>query len=233
VKHWPTIKSQIELYKRIYTESSIGQQDITYLQPFTLLDDDCDIYDYVSPSRWDKMRSTFVKYCNIDIDKMKMFRPLFILAAIQSALVDGGGQTPLDHMIWQYAEEHDKSTYGIESPQEQVAIMLQMDLNQQYLNLIRISKTITKTRSYINKLLKVYEAQDIHRLYKMSKDSLGMDRNLLINQRNDIMADRILDYHNYEPSFFSFGAGHLGGGNGVLRKLKQQGAYLTPLSIEA
>lgn len=226
VKHWPLIEQYIDRYDRIYTESSIGPDALSYLQSFTLLEPDCDMYDYVTPRRWAKMKSTFVKYCNVDIDKMKMFRPLFILAAVQSNLVDGTSKTPLDHMIWERAEELGKSTHGIESPQEQVEIMLQMDMRQQYLNLIRISKTITKTRSFIKKLLKTYEAQDINRLYQMSKASLGVDRSLLIQSRNDIMANRILNHHNDEPSFFSFGAGHLGGGSGVLRKLKQQGATI-------
>ncbi len=230
VKHWALIEKYIDQYNRIYTESSIGPDAVSYLRSFTLLDADVDIHDYVTPRRWSKMRSTFVKYCNIDIDKMKMYRPLFILAAIQSNLVDGASMTPLDHMIWQYADDHDKSTYGVETPQEQVDIMLQMDMKQQYLNLIRISKTISKTRSFIKKLLKTYEAQDIDRLYQMSKASLGVDRGLLIQSRNTIMAHRIINHHNDEPSFFSFGAGHLGGGSGVLRKLKQNGATMKPIA---
>ena len=231
VRHWPLIQKYIDQYERIYTESSIGPEAVSFLQSFTLLDTDFDIRDYVTPRRWTKMRSTFVKYCDIDIDKMKMYRPLFLLAAIQSKLVDGSSATPLDHMIWQHADEQGKSTHGVESPQEQVEIMLQMDMRQQYLNLIRISKTITKTRSFIKKLLKTYEAQDIDRLYQMSKASLGVDRGLLIQSRNDVMANRIMNHHNDEPSFFSFGAGHLGGGSGVLRKLKQNGATIKPIVL--
>jgi len=43
------------------------------------------------------------------------------------------------------------------------------------------------------------------------------------------MADRLMSMHAIEPSFFTFGAGHLSGGKGVLRLLKDKGAFICPL----
>lgn len=223
------VKASINAYDRVYTESPLSIEDMQYAQAFAMLPEDVAISDYISARRWSKMRATFLKYTKVDIDKMRMFRPLFILAAIQSSLVNGAAEKPIDHQIWEYAQGQGKGVYGLESSQEQVDIMLKLDIAQQYLQLVQISKKISKTRAHISRLLQVYVDQDIIKMYKMSKSSLGIDRKALVQDRNHILANRVLSHHREQPSFFSFGAGHLAGGLGVLKLLKSKGAKISPV----
>ena len=229
LKHWDRVARCIELYPVVFTESSLEMEDLKFLQPFTLLETGTSTTDYVTANRWRRMRRIFLKYCRVDIDLLKMFRPLFILTQIQSAMVQSDEQTALDFKIWQYALLMEKEVRGIETAQEQVSILLSLDTYQQYLNLIRISKNISATRKKLKKLLKAYEEEDIISLYRMSKSTLGKDRSSLIRNRNEVMAKRLINFHNDQASFFSFGAGHLTGGRGIIRLLKKHGAIVRPL----
>lgn len=222
--HWDRVEPYMAPYPTIYTESSLSPEDLNYQQPFTLLDSTIRLNDYVTPNRWAKMRKIFLKYCAFDLNDFRMFLPLFIAAQVQSSLIGATGQMALDYHIWNKGRSDGKEVQGIETAEEQVAILLALDLRQQYLNLIRISRHISATRKKLNKLLEIYKREDITAMYKLSKGSLGKDRSTLIGRRNHIMAQRLISRHNEGAAFFSFGAGHLAGGNGILRLVKQSGA---------
>lgn len=225
--HWDKTKALIQSYNRVFTESPLDKESNDYSAQFALLGEE-HVYDYISPRRWRKMRTTFKKYLNVDIDQMKMLRPLFIMSMLQVNLMKANGQA-IDHRIWKFAEANHYTVNGIESAQEQVDILLQLSTQQHFRQLVAFSKNISKTRKSIKRLLKLYADEDIHALYKKSKGSLGVDKATLLNDRNVIMSDRIFNYHEEHPSFFSFGAGHLAGFQGVLQLLKAKGATLQPI----
>jgi len=227
--YWPLIEDRIKRYDRIYTESSLSAEASRTIQPWTLLPSEVRVEDYISPRRWAKMKVAIERFTKVDIDMMKRVHPLFILTAIQVGLT-GQSQAPsLDQKIWDLAISLGKLTDGIESPLEQVEVLRSLDISFLYLHLVRVSKKMSTTRRQLKKLIEVYRSQDINKLYKMSKSSLGPDRRMLIDSRNIIIGQRILDKHANEPSFFSFGAGHLGGSTGVIRFLKQSGAQVQPI----
>jgi len=233
MSHWEVIRQGIDRYHRIYTESSLDTRDTGYMRSFTLLPEGSHRRDYITDRRWGKMQMVFQKYCQVDIRQMESLKPLFILAQVQSNLLTQGHMTSLDQAIWDYAASEGKETGGVESAHEQIQILLSLDLGAQYKQLVRMSKAISQTRRKLHRLLQLFEDEDIHKLYKMSKGSLGGDRSKLIKDRNEVMANRLIEMHIGEPSFFSFGAGHLAGGNGVLRLLKKLGAEIRPLNRPA
>ena len=227
--YWPLIEDRIKRYDRVYTESSLSEEASRIIQPWTLLPPEVRYEDYISPRRWSKMKVAIERFTKVDIDMMKRIHPLFILTAIQVGLLEQGRSPSLDQRIWDLAISLDKETDGIESPLEQVEVLRSLDISFLYLHLVRVSKKMSTTRRQLKKLIQVYRSQDINQLYKMSKSSLGPDRRKLIDSRNEIIGKRILDKHKDEPSFFSFGAGHLGGSTGVIRLLKHAGAQVKPI----
>jgi len=228
-KYWDLIATYIDQYHYIFTESSLDAEAGLYVQPFTILKDEDQYTQYISERRWEKMRSTFIKFTKVDIDTMRAIHPLFIMTAIQVGLLDDHQGAALDHRIWNHASTLGKEVKGIESPQEQVAILQSLDLKYMYLQLVRISKRMSSTRSSLYKMIKLYENQEIKKLQRLSFKSLGPDKEKLIHKRNPVMAKRLMDQHQKEPSFFSFGAGHLSGASGVLRSLKHAGAKIRPV----
>ena len=227
--HWDRVKRFIDQYPKTFTESSLSPDAAKLVQPFSLLPDGIHHLQYVSQRRWDKMREVFKKYCDLDLEELKIFRPLFILTQIQLKLLGATHGFPLDQKIWSYAKAEGKQTYGIESPEEQVKILQSLTIEGHYRQLVRMSKSISRTRVKLKKLISAYKEEDIQQMYRQSKYSLGKDRSLLLIQRNEIIAQRVFSQHQRESSFFTFGAGHLYGGKGVLKMLKHYGANVSPL----
>lgn len=218
-------------YSRVYTESGLSEEDQRYSQRFIFLDNPDTRYQYVTPNRWNRMRQVFCKYFSIDIDMMKHLRPMFIMAAIQKSILGETGDTALDQAIWQFAVEHNLSVQGIETAQEQVDIMLSLPMRPQYTALVRLSQKISGQRKKMLSIIKYYQEQRVKELYQMSSSQMRFGKVILIHQRNQIIANRIFDWHQEKPSFFSFGAGHLAGKNGVIHLLRKKGALVTPYTL--
>ena len=79
-------------------------------------------------------------------------------------------------------------------------------------------------------LIRAYEEQNIQRIYKRTKKSLGKYRQLLLNNRNELMTKGIESMLNV-GSFYTIGAAHLGGNRGVIALLKRKGIKIKPISI--
>jgi Uncharacterized protein conserved in bacteria len=227
--HWPQVQHIITQYDRIYTESSLFPEEQSSIRPHALLPSGQTYLDFISERRWVRMRKVFLKYCRLDIDLYKTLRPLMLSTAVQSALIKVHNDHSLDQMIWQEALHQNKKPAGIETIHEQIQILRSLDIKTHYQHLSQISRNISKTRRRLNRILRDYQAQKINKLYHISKQSLGTDRTQILIKRNEIMADRLMSMHAIEPSFFTFGAGHLSGGKGVLRLLKDKGAFICPL----
>ena len=219
--HWPKIQEYLAEYEDIFTESSLSDRDQAFVSNYVFFKEPDTYLEYITPNRWDKMRKTFLKYYEIDIGHMRNMRPTFILSAIYQKLMPGTGPS-LDKRIWDYALSNDKNIRGLETIYEQIEILNNLSLRNQYRQLVRISKKISGTHKQFSKILMAYQNQDLYKLFQLTKRTLGPDKKLLLEDRNLILVDRMILQHNTTPSFFSFGAGHLVGKHGVLAMLKRK-----------
>lgn len=223
--YWERIAQCIDSYDHIYTESSLSPEGQEMMSKYVFYNEKDVFLKYITPNRWRRMVATFKTYFNIDIEQMRDMRPLFILSAIYQSMQANNGPS-LDQRIWSYATSTGKSVEGIESTQEQIQIMLGLSNQLQYRQLVRLSKKVKGFRAKFLSVLDTYQEQDILKMLKLAKHTIGIDKVTLLHQRNELIAQRIVLQHRRAASFFSFGAGHLAGANGVLAILKRQGVTL-------
>lgn len=136
---------------------------------------------------------------------------------------DQGASDKLDQFIWNYAVEQGKATGGIESIQRQVDILKAIPVDLDFVQFRRWIRNVTKMNRYFKSLMQLYLSEDIHQLARQSAKQMSSIKGLMITERNEQMVNTILDEHRQHPGFFSFGAGHLGGKDGVLSILKKKG----------
>ena len=72
---------------------------------------------------------------------------------------------------------------------------------------------------------------DVNSLYSITKKSMGKIRKLMIYDRNERMAQRVVEIHQLKPCFVAVGAAHLGGNKGLLNLLKKQGYKIKSVEI--
>jgi hypothetical protein len=80
-------------------------------------------------------------------------------------------------------------------------------------------------------MVEIYKSKDINKLHQMATDDkdFGEYEAVLLNDRNKNWVPVIVNQAQQKPTFFAVGAGHLGGANGVINLLRQQGLSVKPI----
>lgn len=195
-----------------------------------LPEDQC-ISDLIPKKKFERYRKVLLKSTGLDLQKFDRMIPFIIVNFATESLLAQDMPEPLDQHLWNFAKNQGKSLHGIETFQEQMAVLKKITLEQQLKMLQGLCKNIGRFRQYLRRLAELYEASEVQQLYKMvKKNSKGM-RALMLYRRNEVMAERIFELVQEQRLFAAIGAAHLGGGKGVLRLLKHRGIKVTPIKI--
>jgi uncharacterized protein YbaP (TraB family) len=183
----------------------------------------------IRPKVFNKMRRQLLKSYQVDLWQLRHFTPMFISNTVTSLLLAKDMPVALDEQLWLYAKAQNIPGFGIETYEEQLAILNRIPLDQQLKALVMMVRHHSAYRQKIKRMAELYATADIYRIYKAAKKSASGVRHLLLYDRNAIMAGRISEQAKTQSVFFAIGAGHLAGGKGVLRLLKHKGAKVWPI----
>lgn len=151
--------------------------------------------------------------------------------------------TPLDMQIAQYGKKASIPNQGIESAEEQLALLESIDDAR----LARLIRTLLDHQTEYNALLRqINEAWlhgDLATLHKLSRQPdpfiATEDREweqqfqrAMIDERNLRMADRLRPLLKKGSAFVAVGAAHLPGDSGLIAQLRQQGYRVIPVKLE-
>ena len=225
--HMPRFTHYILQSKHYYAESNLDSPIFKNglnlsLQPNKNLD------ALMGSKLFAKASTHLERHYDLFLNRFSHLPPMMISALIGEKLMGATSGPALDIQLWNIAKSHDLILDGIESAHEQHAIYRRIPMEYQIGQLKGLLKNISKSTSMLSRLADAYHDQDLIKLYKLSKASLGPIRDILLYERNEVMANRIfyLLKNNQELSFVAIGAAHLPGVKGVLRKLKQLGVSL-------
>lgn len=180
--------------------------------------------------KYKKVRKALLKMTGMDIDPLKKMQPIILTNVLIESILAREMAVSMDEFLWRFASDNDKIRLGVETYQEQIAILRKIPIDAQVKSLIDTSKNFKKFRKKVLKTTELYKEQDIQALYKSTKKSLGKLRKLMLYDRNALMAERIGKMIVEQPTVAAIGAAHLAGKKGVLRLLKQQGFKVKPVN---
>jgi uncharacterized protein YbaP (TraB family) len=187
------------------------------------------LHRLLTPKKWEKLHRMALKGFQIDLRQFQHLRPLFLIQILTEQLLRKDMPFSLDEFLWRSAEERGKHLLGIETLEEQEQIMIGLPLQQQVKALVQLVHSPGQLHRQLLHMTRLYQEQDIYRLYQSSRKSAGTMRKRVLLHRNFVMADRIGEHIRQRTQFSAIGAGHLAGGKGVLRLLKKQGLKIRPL----
>ncbi|RFP65337.1 TraB/GumN family protein [Hymenobacter lapidiphilus] len=121
---------------------------------------------------------------------------------------------------------------GLETVAEQMGIFDKIPCDKQARMLSDMVAKRSEAQQEFRALFQLYQAQDVEGLLKMSMGSLfGMQEyeDLILTSRNKRWIPLMAQQATSKPTFFAVGAAHLGGPNGVLALLRQQGYQVKPM----
>lgn len=142
-----------------------------------------------------------------------------------------------DNLLMRLAEDNGKEVQGMESAAEHFAVMDSLTGDEQLAFLRKVLKRShqVKVRDY-ERLIKAYLKGDANKLAALNAQITGSMlptplwekmRVKLLDERNAVMAQRILAKAQDKSLFVAVGASHLAGPTGLIAALKQAGYTLS------
>ncbi len=181
------------------------------------------------PKRYQKLRKILRKSVQVDLDALRFFKPVVVTQMIDEQMLQKGMPEALDRYLWNYAQSIGKKCGGIETLKEQLDLLNQIPLDLQLKSLLQTGRNISAQRRRVRHMTRVYKRGDIYRISRIVRRS-GKMRGPMIYDRNEKMSRRLATLMEDRSVFLAVGAGHLGGGKGIIRFLKQQGFRLRPIA---
>jgi hypothetical protein len=143
----------------------------------------------------------------------------------------------LDLVLHQRATAAGKSTAGLETAQEQLAVFDEISMSDQ-IDLLKMTLAqLPELPVFFDRLIQAYAADDLGAIvdlsetYQRQNDSEAVQRfsRRLNDERNHRMLARMTTYLRQGNSFIAVGALHLSGPNGLLQLLRENGYTVTPI----
>lgn len=167
---------------------------------------------------------------NGSIKNVLNIKPMWILSTISTRWLRN--YVAYESMFISKAGENKKPVLGLETTSDQLALFNQVPLKQQALILLNSIKDRNKEQQNYTTALKAYLAQDIDQLNieihsQFKKYPKYYD--IFFTGRNASWVTKIDRFIRDHSCFIAVGAGHLGGDEGLVIKLRRMGYIIDPL----
>lgn len=210
-------------------EFDLKDADPQQLQQAATLPNGSSLEDYLNPRIYKKLERLFLKETGHHLEHLKYSSPILLFNLISESQFQKDNVVALDSALYNIAQEADKNLMGLETFEEQMSVFSKVDLKEQCRSLKKMATHFVSFKREIKKTSELYIQGDLQKLLKKAKQSIGGMRQVLLYDRNIIMADRFESFAKEQSLFAAIGAGHLGGKKGVLRLLKKKGYTIKPV----
>ena len=235
----PKIQVYINKTSRLFLELSLDKHTMSALFQQMLLPNKKRLVDIIPPQRYQKIKQQLVQYYNIkSIERLR----LWMLISLLNMPKEEQGNDFLDRLIYQYAVNKKIEVVGLETVEEQVAIIDGLSLAQQIILLEESLKNRKAIMASYQQMYAAYLAEDLQQLWVLNMaqmqdtaypDLSNILMQRLLHTRNQRMVQRLKIYLKQEQaSFIAVGALHLVGESGLLQGLQQQGYHVRPIALQ-
>jgi uncharacterized protein len=204
----------------------------THLQSLHLrLETGTRLSDLMSLPRWLKTTAVFKKSFELDIETIQDLIPFYIVQVLTERVVGATAdhRLPLDYALWNHAMSIHMSLGGLETIDEQLAVLKKIPHKVGLASIYQIIRNPSRFKKTVRQISSHYVTGDIHSLHMNARKQLGVLRHILMYDRNQIMAARMIERMPMGATFFAVGAAHLAGNKGVLAILKKSGYSVRPV----
>jgi uncharacterized protein YbaP (TraB family) len=164
---------------------------------------------------------------------VERLKPMFVMMMLmdngEGAATDAKRMTSVEMELYQAARKRRIESDGLETMAYQMSIFDSIPYEVQAKMLVQTLRSDTAEadgKSELEKMLELYRTQNIQAMQHMiASEESGMANyeDVLLNQRNHNWIPVMSRMMREKPTMFAVGAGHLGGGEGVIALLRKAG----------
>lgn len=199
------------------------------MQAGMLFPNNATIKDFVDAENYEVIERFLQDSIGININLVSRIQPIYLNSLILPKML---GCTPasVEGKLMEVAAKNELGIIGLESVEDQLAIVNSIDLETQTSFLIESVKEFEKGRKEIRNMIDLYKREQVNALNDLiSASEFQVYENAILTTRNQNWIPRIIEEASAKPTLFAFGSGHLGGPDGVILLLRKAGYTLTPM----
>lgn len=186
------------------------------------------VKDLLKPDDYTLLDNYLKQKMNMSLAQVGGMKPIGLMSMMYMTVLPCQPAS-YDMTFAQMATTSKKEVLGLETLDAQLAALDKIPVADQLKGLVDMAKKPEEAKKEFNDLLTAYKAKDITKMMAMMKTSqfsggdLSQFEDDLLNTRNANWIPVIEKAAKEKPTFFAFGAGHLGNEKGVLNLLRKNG----------
>ncbi|MGE0931535.1 TraB/GumN family protein [Peijinzhouia sedimentorum] len=199
------------------------------MQAGMLFPEEGTIRDFVDAANYQIIERFLQDSIGININLVSRIQPIYLNSLILPKML---GCTPasVEGKLMEVAAKNELGIIGLESVEDQLAILNSIDMETQTSFLIESVKEFDEGRKEIRNMIDLYMREQVNELYDLiSASEFQVYENAILTTRNQNWIPRIVEEASAKPTLFAFGSGHLGGPEGIVTLLRKAGYTLTPM----
>lgn len=188
--------------------------------------------DLLSPDDYTVLDTYLKQKMNMGLAQVGMLKPIGLMSLMYMTLLPCQPAS-YDMTFAQMAAQEKKEVLGLETMEAQLAALDKIPMQEQLKGLVDMAKMPDEAKKEFADLLAAYKANDMTKLTALMKASKFGDmaeyEDSLLGERNANWIPVIEKAAKEKPTFFAFGAGHLGNEKGIVNLLRKKGYVVTPV----
>ncbi len=187
--------------------------------------------DYLSETDYELVSRFFQDSLGMPFEQVAMVKPFMLSTFVYPKYL---GCTPAswELVLMQMAQAQNAEVLGLETPEQQLAVLDKMTVEQQAALLVESIRDYDSMKKQFDEMLQLYKSQQMEAMERFAGSYFAEFEALqraILEYRNRAWIPKIEQWAKAKPSFFAVGAAHLGGKKGVIALLRAKGYKVAPV----
>lgn len=187
--------------------------------------------DLLNAADYQRLNAFFKDSVGMNIAALERAKPFVLMSILLNRVLACQPQS-YELSLMNLAKAGQKEVLGLETIGEQMAVFDSIPYEEQANMVMGLIDSLPQARQEFGKMVELYRQQDLDALYALTLESdFDMEKNqeVLLTARNRRWIPVIRRQVAEKPTFIAVGAAHLGGPEGVIALLRQEGYMVTPV----
>ena len=226
------VKEKFALTKQLFLEIDMDEPGMMQEMMQSMTMTDTSTLQSLFGEKYDSVSASFQKMTNLPLSMMSKAKPMMLMSMVYPFFM-GCQPESWENAFMQMAKETKFEIKGLEKLSDQIKVFEKIPYKIQAGMLQEMLLNLDSSRKEMEEMQNLYKEKNIQAMQAMTteKDFAEYEA-ILVNDRNNNWIPVIAGQAKQMPTFFAFGAGHLGGKNGVIQLLRNAGYKVTSVFYE-
>lgn len=192
--------------------------------------DNATLYNTLSEEDYKKLDQLLVSSYGAGVQYFNSWHPAMVGTFLIKNYIEGESAS-FEVSFVEMADEKNKEIFGLETPEEQLAIFDEIPYEEQIDGLKRMIRNEEQVKKSYDNLISLYKQEKIDPLYNFVVEYYGNPETVekLLKQRNKKWIPKFKSFSSNSATFYAVGAGHLSGKYGIINLLRKEGYKVSPV----